>query len=108
MVSPLSKYTHNPYVRLFGGWVNAMRIFTRTVNENELEVSSVKSAPTRDGKGPREPSLRLRFLVMRRDHFKCVLCGRAPATDPTTELHIDHIVAWSKEGRTEMSNLRTL
>jgi hypothetical protein len=108
MVSPFSKYTHNPYVRLFGGWVDAMRAFTRTVNETESDVGSFKNLPTRDGRGPREPSLRLRFLVMRRDRFKCVLCGRAPAIDPTTELHIDHVVAWSKEGRTEMSNLRTL
>lgn len=108
MLSPFSRYTHNPYVRLFGGWVNAMRAFTRTVNETESEAGPVKNSPARDGRGPREPSLRLRFLVMRRDNFKCVLCGRTPATDPATELHIDHTVAWSKEGRTEMGNLRTL
>lgn len=109
MVSPLSKYTHNPYLRLFGGWVDAMRAFTRAVNEaTESDVGTVKNSPTPDGKGPREASLRLRFLVMRRDRFKCVLCGRSPATDTTTELHIDHIVAWSKEGRTELGNLRTL
>lgn len=108
MVFPLSRYTHNPYNRRFGGWLNAMRGFTRSINEAESDVSSLKYMPTRDARGPREPSLRLRFLVMRRDHFKCVLCGRTPATDPATELHIDHIVAWSKEGRTELSNLRTL
>ena len=85
-----------------------MRSFTRAVNDTEGEVGSVKNLPTRDDRGPRDPSLRLRFLVMRRDHFKCVLCGRTPATDPTTELHIDHIVAWSKHGRTEINNLRTL
>lgn len=108
MASPLSRYTHNPYVRLFGGWLDAMRAFTTSVNNTESDSRSLKPSPTRDGKGTREPSLRLRFLVMRRDHFKCVACGRAPATDPTTELQIDHFVAWSKGGATEMDNLRTL
>jgi hypothetical protein len=108
MVSPFSKYTHSPHVRVFGGWVAAMRAFTSAVNETESDAVSVKNIPVRGERGPREPSLRLRFLVMRRDHFKCVLCGRTPATDPATELHIDHIVAWSTEGCTEMGNLRTL
>lgn len=108
MVSPLSRYTQNPYVRRFGSWLNAMRSFAQSVKETEPDGTTAKYTPTRNGRGPREPSLRLRFLVMRRDHFKCVLCGRTPATDPATELHIDHSVAWSKHGRTKMSNLRTL
>jgi hypothetical protein len=108
MVSPLSRYTHHPYIRRYGGWINAMRSFTRSVNEMTSDLSVVIQTSTPDAKTPREPSLRLRFLVMRRDHFKCVLCGRSPATHPATELHIDHILAWSKEGRTEISNLRTL
>lgn len=108
MTVPLSKYTHHPYVRRFGGWVDAMRVFTQTTNENQSDVVSIKDSMTREERGPREPSLRLRFLVMRRDRFRCVLCGRTPATDPKIELHIDHIVAWSKQGRTDLSNLRTL
>lgn len=108
MVSTLSQFTHHPYVQRFGGWLNAMRAFTRSINKPEADFATLKHWPTHENRGPREPSLRLRFLVMRRDHFKCILCGRTPATDSAIELHIDHIVAWSKEGRTEMSNLRTL
>jgi hypothetical protein len=29
---------------------------------------------------------------MRKDNFKCVACGRNPATDPKIVLHVDHII----------------
>lgn len=45
---------------------------------------------------PRDVNLRLRFKVMQRDNFKCCICGKSPATNPDIELHIDHIVPWSK------------
>lgn len=48
----------------------------------------------------------LRYDVMKRDNFKCQLCG-ASAKDGVI-LHVDHIFPVSKGGRTEMSNLRTL
>ena len=48
----------------------------------------------------------MRYDVMRRDGFKCVLCG-ATAADGA-KLHVDHIYPVSKGGKTVMSNLRTL
>lgn len=48
----------------------------------------------------------LRYDVMKRDGFHCVLCGMS-AKDGV-RLHVDHIVPVSKGGMTEMSNLRTL
>lgn len=48
----------------------------------------------------------LRYNVMKRDRFRCVLCG-ASASDGV-RLHVDHICPISKGGKTEMSNLRTL
>jgi hypothetical protein len=48
----------------------------------------------------------LRYDVMKRDNFRCVLCGRS-AKDGVT-LHVDHIRPVSKGGKTVMSNLRTL
>lgn len=50
----------------------------------------------------------LRYDVMHRDGFRCVLCGASPKTDPNIVLHVDHILPLSKGGKTEMSNLRTL
>jgi len=45
---------------------------------------------------------------MKRDNFKCQLCGRNPATEAGVILHVDHIVPWSKGGETEIGNLQTL
>ena len=50
----------------------------------------------------------LRYDVMHRDGFRCVLCGASPKTDPNIVLHVDHIIPLAKGGKTEMSNLRTL
>ncbi len=56
----------------------------------------------------RNISITLRYQIMKRDNFKCVLCGASPAKDPTIELHIDHIIPWSKGGESTIDNLQTL
>jgi HNH endonuclease len=75
------------------------------VEQAEQLGSSAGEPPL--ARGPRDPSLRLRFLVMRRDSFKCRHCGRSPALHPGLELHVDH-VAWSSGGVTAAENLQTL
>lgn len=56
----------------------------------------------------RKISDKLRYQVLKRDNFKCCACGASPAKDPSIELHIDHIVPWSKGGETKADNLQTL
>ena len=51
---------------------------------------------------------KLRYTVLKRDNFKCCACGASPAKDPSVELHIDHIIPWSKGGETSLENLQTL
>lgn len=53
-------------------------------------------------------SVKLRYQVLKRDNFKCCACGASPATTPNLELHIDHIIPWSKGGKTIIENLQTL
>jgi hypothetical protein len=48
----------------------------------------------------------LRYDILKRDGFKCVICG-ASAQDGA-KLHVDHILPVSKGGKTINSNLRTL
>ena len=48
----------------------------------------------------------LRYDILKRDGFRCVLCGRSQ--DHGITLHVDHIIPVSKGGKTEYSNLRTL
>lgn len=49
----------------------------------------------------------LRYAVLSRDRFRCVLCGANPASDLACKLHVDHIVPFSKGGRTVLENLRS-
>lgn len=48
----------------------------------------------------------MRYDILRRDGFRCQICG-ASQKDGVT-LHVDHIVPVSKGGRSVPSNLRTL
>jgi hypothetical protein len=56
----------------------------------------------------RKIPLGLRYSVLTRDRFRCKLCGSSPATDISCQLHVDHIVPFSKDGKTTIDNLRTL
>ena len=48
----------------------------------------------------------LRYDVLKRDHFRCVLCGRS--ANDGVRLHVDHILPVAKGGKTVLWNLRTL
>ena len=71
-------------------------------------VDSPKRPSNRTAKSTRVISDKLRYQVLKRDNFKCCACGASPAKDPAVELHIDHIVPWSKGGETKLDNLQTL
>lgn len=48
----------------------------------------------------------LRYDILKRDGFRCVICGRS--ADDGIKLHVDHILPVSKGGKTVPNNLRTL
>jgi hypothetical protein len=101
------------YARRWGGWRAALRAFVERVNEPTELVSFVKTISKSPSITPTTPipraiSLAIRYQVLCRDRFCCTICGRSPAKDSTIELHIDHIVPWSRRGTNDPSNLRTL
>lgn len=75
---------------------------------NKCEEVAHKKTDEYVHKTKRNIPISLRYQIMKRDDFKCVLCGASPAKDPTIELHIDHIIPWSKGGESTMDNLQTL
>lgn len=111
MSFPPSLYTGTTYNDRFGGWRNSLEAFVATVKQEEVELhkfeASVKSRKVLK-RTARDPSLALRFLVLKRDRFCCVACGRSPATVASLVLEIDHVLAWSKGGETIEENLQTL
>lgn len=104
-----SEFSQTPYNRRFGSWTSALEAFIKYANTANFDSPSaeVEQNSTKRKTG-RDPSLRLRWHVLKRDKFKCCACGSSPAIDPKVELHVDHILAWSNGGETVLENLQTL
>lgn len=119
-----SKVGGKAYVKRFGTWNKALAAFVDRVNSDnsgpaeggpeatpltDTALSGIdgrpRSTPEED---QREIRLGLRFAILRRDRFRCVTCGSSPATQPGCVLHVDHILPFSKGGKTLIDNLRTL
>ena len=108
------------YEQRWGTWRKALRAFVQRVNADSDQTKGVQPLEHKSviEVAPRKPNLQpedqrkiplgLRYNVLVRDHFKCVLCGNSPATDPGCKLHVDHILPFSKNGKTFQENLRTL
>lgn len=113
---PLSKYSAGAYEYKFGSWRKALEAFVKFVNNGIVVEKPSQKKPKQTAtkgkkkitKNSRTISWRLRFLVMRRDEFKCCQCGRSPANTPGVILHIDHKTPWTKGGSTKIANLQTL
>jgi hypothetical protein len=125
MDRPPSLISSGAYESKWGTWTNALLAFLDRVNSEPsagtipLDEPAVAVTPakarirSRTGRRPsaeerRQPSLALRYHVLRRDRFRCVLCGANPATSIGCVLHVDHIVPFSRGGKTTSENLRTL
>lgn len=111
--TPLSKYSAGTYENHFGTRRKALEKFVAYINNEknilpEETIQNLKADPSTKHKTKRSINWRLRFIVMRRDNFKCKKCGRAPAIDPTIILHVDHKQAWTNGGETVLENLQTL
>lgn len=107
LARPPSVISSGPYQRRFRSWMNALEQFV--AHANAQDIRSPAPAEVAGGhKTGRDPSLRLRFRVMKRDNFSCRACGASPALQPGLVLHVDHIEAWSPGGETVEENLQTL
>jgi 5-methylcytosine-specific restriction endonuclease McrA len=117
--APLSRFSYVAYTRRYGGFRKALEAFVASINDDAdnqgARTTSETGADVRREpidtvrhKTSRTVSWRVRFLVMRRDDFRCRICGTSPAVKPGTVLVIDHIVAWAEGGETIASNLQTL
>ena len=125
-VSP-SKISGAGYKGHFGSWRKALEAFVVRMNQDERRIEQVLKEEAQEKKqeilkspeivklkprilieNRREIGLGLRYKVLSRDRFKCVRCGTSPATNHSCRLHIDHIIPFSKNGRTTLENLQTL
>ncbi|HUO04820.1 MAG TPA: HNH endonuclease [Candidatus Binataceae bacterium] len=120
MKKPPSSVGGKAYVLRFGSWNRALAAFVARVNADTETPSQSDAAPSQAApiaaktaatRSPRPEDRRdvplgLRFFVFKRDRFRCVVCGNSPATDLHCKLHADHIIPFSKGGKTVAENLR--
>lgn len=105
--------SYQTYTHRFNGWINACLKFIEYKSGNLVYAEPIKietHAKTKkiERKDVRDIPLKLRLEVLKRDKFKCIFCGRSPATDSGVILHIDHVIPFSKGGKTELRNLQVL
>ena len=116
---PNSLFSAGTYENRFGSWSKALGRFVDWVNSDSpnqsqetLEEQSASDdipAQTHSAKRRtrREISDRQRFRILVRDGFRCKSCGASPLIQPGVELHVDHILPWSKGGETTDDNLES-
>jgi hypothetical protein len=116
MSTPPSQVGLKAYTRRFGTWTKALEAFIERVNsDNEADLSvqlvlvpdNTKNKPVPKS-DQHQIRLGLRYSILIRDNFRCIACGRSPATRLGLVLHVDHIVPFSKGGKTVVENLRSL
>jgi hypothetical protein len=101
--------SQSPYNRRFRSWSKALEAFVQYANgAGSVAPSERSESISKPSSSGRDPSLRLRWRVLKADNFKCRACGKNPASDAGIELQVDHIVPWSSGGKTDFENLQTL
>jgi hypothetical protein len=108
------------YVLRWGTWRKALKVFVDWASSDDQAVTPFDEPATLNAPQQsvhsfirveadcREVRPGLRFRVFLRDRFRCIACGRSPATDLNIELHADHIFAVANGGKTTLENLQTL
>lgn len=113
--SKISKFHSGAYKKRFGTFNNALVVFSKWSEAENTTSAQISHEPTiLERKTKRDPSLRLRYLVMKRDCFRCQAewhkkdFPKSPSENASVHLEVDHKIPWSRGGETILENLRTL
>ena len=108
----ISNISDGTYEKRFGSWNKALSSFVEYVDKGyvnninlKIETNPIKKTISRT---PRKINLRLRFKVLIRDKCICKMCGASPEKNSDVDLHVDHIIPWTKGGETILDNLQSL
>jgi hypothetical protein len=112
---PPSCVGSSAYLARWITWRGCLEAFVKWANSDdqsfkndEPQAASPTPGTIRVEEDRREVRSGLRFRVFTRDGFRCVACGRSPATHYNVELHADHAVSVHDGGKTTFENLQTL
>ncbi len=56
----------------------------------------------------RSPTPKKRMAILKRDEYRCRVCGRSPNDSVDIQLRLHHFIPWAKGGLTNERNLMTL
>jgi len=112
-----TKYSYNVYKQRFNGWTKAClaliewkqgsSVAEEQTTQERKEVAHNQLTTIQPLRSRCIP-LKIRLKILTRDCFRCVYCGRSPATNPGVELHLDHIIPFVDGGENTEDNLQTL
>jgi 5-methylcytosine-specific restriction endonuclease McrA len=91
-------------IKSLGKMRSLSEAFKLAINKGRKSYDHL-AKPIKSSELRRGINLRLRYEILKRDNFRCVLCGR---TGKDTQLEIDHIIAIVKGGTNSPENLRVL
>lgn len=115
---PQSDYSAGTYEKRFGSWSQALKRFVEWVNseipDDPMSKSNIDNPVPQPNpqefranrRTRREITERQRFRILVRDGFRCTSCGASPIYRTGVELHVDHVIPWSKGGETTDDNLQ--
>ena len=105
------------YVGRWGSWIKSLEAFIKKLQNNDtiIPINNEKNiinyeitVHKKSNEDKRDIPIGLRFNVLKRDNYKCKICGGSPAIDNNIQLQVDHIYPFSKGGKTMLENLQTL
>jgi hypothetical protein len=93
------------FTRRFGSWRKALLAAAESSASGDEDRSDAPASPEGQVKteGRKALSVRKRFLVFKRDRYRCRICGRSGV-----ELEVDHVLAVAQGGTDRLDNLQTL
>ena len=97
--------SHDTFIRRFGSWKKALLAAAESSasGEDEPSTAPASSEGAKKSIGRKSLSVRKRFLVFKRDRYRCRICSRSGV-----ELEVDHILAVAQGGTDRLDNLQTL
>jgi len=99
------RISSDPYRTRWGSIRNACVALARFKKGEITEQQLLGDAGAPSRRARAALPLKLRWDVLKRDHYRCVKCGARP---PDVVLEVDHIVPVSRAGTNDLANLRTL
>jgi hypothetical protein len=79
----------------------------KTINKEETKQTTEKPTSEWMVRERNKLSAGLRYCILKRDDFRCQLCGKSASEDNNVRLEVDHIVPVSSWGKSVENNLRT-